>query len=182
MLGLHLSTLDNAPPPTPPLTEAERAFLADTERWDATQRGYSWIQSTQPQTLAYGLSDSPAGVAGWILEKWRSWADPECAPDRDFLLTLVTLYWVTNTISTANRDYIDNYSAGTPRLDTYVSVRTAIARFRHNRVSEGVLPREWAERLYNVERFTDMPRGGHFAAAEAPDLLAADVAAFFEPR
>ena len=91
--------------------------------------------------------------------------------DRDFLLTLVTLYWVTNTISTANRDYIDNRDAGTAALAEYVTVRTAIANFHHNRVSEGVLPREWAQRLYAVERFTDMPRGGHFAAAEAPDLL-----------
>jgi microsomal epoxide hydrolase len=65
-------------------------------------------------------------------------------------------------------------------LDTHISVRTAIARFHRHRVSEGVLPREWAERLYNVERFTDMPRGGHFAAVEAPDLLAADITAFFE--
>jgi pimeloyl-ACP methyl ester carboxylesterase len=179
LLGIHLSALDNAPPPTPPLTDAERAFLAATHHWDATQRGYSTIQSTQPQTLAYGLTDSPAGLAAWIAEKWRAWADPRCAIGRDFLLTLITLYWVTNTISTANRDYIDNYSAGTPRLDTSVSVRTAIANFHHNRVSEGVLPREWAERLYNVERFTNMPRGGHFAAAEAPELLAADITAFF---
>ncbi len=93
----------------------------------------------------------------------------------------MTLYWVTNSISTANRDYIDNYSAGTPRLDDYVTVPTAIANFHHQRVDEGVLPREWAERTYNVERFTDMPRGGHFAAAEAPDLLAADIAAFLAP-
>jgi pimeloyl-ACP methyl ester carboxylesterase len=179
MLGIHLSNLDNAPPPSEPLTGAERAFLAATDHWDATQRGYSFQQGTKPQTLAYGLTDSPAGLAAWILEKWRSWADPECPVDRDFLLTLVTLYWVTNTISTSNRDYIDNREAGTAALDEYVTVRTAIASFHHNRVSEGVLPREWAQRLYNVERFIDMPRGGHFAAAEAPDLLAADIAAFF---
>ena len=153
--------------------------MAVIGHWDATQRGYSTIQSTQPQTLAYGLTDSPAGLAAWIAEKWRSWADPRCPIDRDFLLELVTLYWVTNTISTANRDYLDNYRAGTPRLDDYVTVRTAIANFHHQRVDEGVLPREWAERTYNVERFIAMPRGGHFAAAEAPDLLAADIAAFF---
>jgi pimeloyl-ACP methyl ester carboxylesterase len=178
-LGIHLCNLDNAPAPEPPFTAAEREFMTVIGHWDATQRGYSTIQSTQPQTLAYGLTDSPAGLAAWIAEKWRSWTDPDCPIDRDFLLTLITLYWVTNTISTANRDYIDNYSAGTPRLDTSVSVRTAIANFHHNRVSEGVLPREWAERLYNVERFTNMPRGGHFAAAEAPELLAADITAFF---
>ena len=76
LLGIHLSNLDNAPPPTEPLTAAERAFLAATAHWDATQRGYSFIQGTQPQTLAYGLTDSPAALAAWILEKWRSWADP----------------------------------------------------------------------------------------------------------
>ena len=179
MLGIHLSGLDNAPEPKPPFTEAEREFMTVIGHWDSTQRGYSTIQSTQPQTLAYGLTDSPAGLAAWIAEKWRSWADPRLRRfDRDFLLTLVTLYWVTNSISTANRDYIDNYSAGTPRLDDYVTVPTAIANFHHQRVDEGVLPREWAERTYNVQRFTDMPRGGHFAAAEAPDLLAADIAAF----
>jgi pimeloyl-ACP methyl ester carboxylesterase len=179
MLGIHLSGLDNAPAPTQPLTAAEREFMAVIGHWDATQRGYSTIQSTQPQTLAYGLTDSPAGLAAWITEKWRSWADPNCPIDRDFLLELVTLYWVTNTISSANRDYLDNYRAGTPRLDDYVAVRTAIANFHHQRIDEGVLPREWAERTYNVERFVGMPRGGHFAAAEAPDLLAADIAAFF---
>jgi pimeloyl-ACP methyl ester carboxylesterase len=179
MLGIHLSALDNAPEPEPPFTVAEREFMTAVGHWDVTQRGYSTIQSTQPQTLAYGLTDSPAGLAAWIAEKWRSWADPDCPVDRDFLLELITLYWVTGTIATANRDYIDNYRAGTPRLDDHVAVRTGIANFHRQRVSEGVLPREWAERSYNVDRFTDMPRGGHFAAAEAPDLLAADIAAFF---
>src|ERR1700754_1874071 len=85
-------------------------------------------------------------------------SDPTCPIDRDFLLELISLYWVTNTISTANRDYLDNYRAGTPRLEAYVAVRTGIANFHHQRVDEGVLPIEWAERSYNVERFTHMPR------------------------
>ena len=93
----------------------------------------------------------------------------------------MTLYWVTNTISTANRDYLDNRAAGTATLapGTFVTVPTAIANFHCNHVSEGVLPREWAERIYAVEHFTNMRRGGHFAAAEEPGLLAADIAAFF---
>jgi pimeloyl-ACP methyl ester carboxylesterase len=185
MLGIHLSNLDNAPTPTTPLTAAEREFAAATAHWDATERGYSFLQGTKPQTLAYGLTDSPTGLAAWILEKWRSWGDTggdlEARFDREFLLTLVTLYWVTNTIATANRDYIDNRAAGTATLppDAFVTVPTAIAAFHHNHVSEGVLPREWAERLYNVEHFKSMRRGGHFAPAEEPDLLAADIAAFF---
>jgi pimeloyl-ACP methyl ester carboxylesterase len=185
LLGIHLSNLDNAPTVTTPLTAAERAFVAATEHWDATQRGYSFIQGTKPQTLAYGLADSPAGLAAWILEKWRSWADTggdlESRFDRDFLLTLVTLYWVTQTFGTSIRDYIDNRAAGTATLgpDDFVSVPTAIANFHCNFVSEGVLPREWAERMYDVRSFRNMRRGGHFAAAEEPDLLAAHLTAFF---
>jgi pimeloyl-ACP methyl ester carboxylesterase len=185
MLGIHLSNLDNAPTVSTPLTEAERAFVAATEHWDATQRGYSFIQGTKPQTLAYGLTDSPAGLAAWILEKWRSWGDTrgelESRFGRDFLLTLVTLYWVTGTIGTSIRDYIDNRDAGTAILgpDDQVKVPTAIANFHCNFVHEGVLPREWAERMYDVRSFRNMRRGGHFAAAEEPDLLAADITAFF---
>jgi pimeloyl-ACP methyl ester carboxylesterase len=185
LLGIHLSNLDNAPTPVTPLTGDERAFVATIERWDATQRGYSFIQGTMPQTVAYGLTDSPAGLAAWILEKWRGWADTggdiESRFNRDFLLTLVTLYWVTGTIGTSIRDYLDNRASGTATLgpDDRVTVPTGIANFHHNFVSEGVLPREWAERIYAVEHFIDMPRGGHFAAAEEPELLAADLAAFF---
>lgn len=183
LLGIHLSNLDNAPTPTTPLTEAERAFVGATEHWDATQRGYSFIQGTMPQTLAYGLTDSPAGLAAWIAEKWRSWAQADV--DRDLLLTVLTLYWATGTIGTSIRDYVDNRAAGTATLPpgTRITVPTGIARFSHSRVSEGELPREWAERAYDVTRFTPMPRGGHFAAVEAPELLAAEIAAFFSgPR
>jgi pimeloyl-ACP methyl ester carboxylesterase len=182
LLGIHLSNLDNAPA-AEPATDAERAYVAATARWDAVERGYSTQQSTRPQTLAYGLTDSPAALAAWILEKWRQWADTggdlEAAFDRDFLLELVTLYWVTSTIGTSLRDYFDNYPAGTATLHERVGVRTGIAHFHHNFAPEGKLPREWAERIFTVERFTDMPRGGHFAAVEAPDLLADEIRAFF---
>ena len=185
LLGIHLSGLDNAPTPATPLSAAEQAFVAATDHWDATERGYSFEQGTKPQTLAYGLTDSPVALAAWILEKWRSWADTGgdlARFDRDFLLELVTLYWVTNTISTANRDYFDNRAAGTALLgpDDFVTVPTAIANFHSNFVSEGCLPREWAERIYNVQSFRNLRHGGHFAAAEEPALLAADIAAFFD--
>ena len=185
LLGVHLSNLDNSPTPTSPLTAAERAFVDAGDSWDASERGYSLIQGTRPQTLSYGLTDSPVGLAAWILEKWRLWGDThgdlEGRFDRDFLLELVTLYWVTGTIGSSVRDYIDNRDAATAVLGPAdrVDVRTAIANFHSNFVSEGVLPREWAARAYDVERFTDMPRGGHFAAAEEPGLLAEDIAAFF---
>jgi pimeloyl-ACP methyl ester carboxylesterase len=188
MIGLHLSNLDNDPytgPGSHPLSEAERAYVSDWQRWVDEEHAYSAIQSTRPQTLAYGLNDSPAALAAWIIEKWRAWSD--CGGDvesrfsRDFLLTNVTLYWVTQTIATSIRDYFDNNRFPETAIgpDDFVRVPTAITSFSHHFAPEGVAPREWAERLYDVRRFTPMPRGGHFPATEEPELLASDVAAFF---
>ena len=188
VIGLHLSNLDVAPytgPGSKPLSDAEREYVAQVERWDAVERGYSSIQSTKPQTVAHGLNDSPAGLAAWILEKWRSWSDSGGDLDacfaRDFLLTVVTLYWTTETIASSMRDYLDNRRAGLYALGEgdFVGVPTGIALFAGNFISEGEPPREWAERMYDVRRWTPMPAGGHFAAAEQPELLARDIAAFF---
>jgi pimeloyl-ACP methyl ester carboxylesterase len=187
MRGLHLSNLDIAPytgPGSRPLSGAEREYLEQTRRWDAVERGYSAIQSTKPQTLGYGLNDSPAGLAAWILEKWRSWSDSRgdlaARFSRDFLLTMVTLYWATQTITPSIRDYFDNrWSVTALEPDDFVAVPTAIALFTGHFVPEGTPPREWAERLYNVRRWTPMPAGGHFAAAEEPERLAGDIASFF---
>jgi pimeloyl-ACP methyl ester carboxylesterase len=188
MIGLHLANLDSAPytgPGSRPLSDAERAYVADFQRWLDEERAYGAIQSTRPQTLAYGLNDSPAALAAWILEKWRLWGDTggdlERRFPRDFLLTNVTLYWATATIATSMRDYFDNRWSPDTTMgpDDFVRVPTAISVFEHNFVPEGDMPREWAERLYHVRRWTPMPRGGHFPAAEEPDLLAADIAAFF---
>jgi pimeloyl-ACP methyl ester carboxylesterase len=187
MIGIHLSDLEIPPytgPGSRPLSDAERAYRAQVRRWDELERGYSAIQSTKPQTLGYGLNDSPAGMAAWILEKWRSWADSRGDLDarfsRDFLLTTVTLYWVTGTITSSIRDYFDNRWFG-PSVgpDDFVQVPTAMAVFANHFVREGTPPREWAERLYNVRRWTPMPSGGHFPAVEEPELLARDIAAFF---
>jgi pimeloyl-ACP methyl ester carboxylesterase len=187
LLGLHLSNLDVAPytgPGSRPLSEAERVYLAQNRRWSNVERGYSAIQSTRPQTVGYGLNDSPAGLSAWILEKWRSWSDCggelESRFSRDFLLTLVTLYWVTQTITSSMRDYYDDRWFGTAvGPQDFVDVPTAVAVFAREFVPEGEPPRDWAERLYNVRRWTPMPRGGHFAAAEEPELLARDIATFF---
>jgi pimeloyl-ACP methyl ester carboxylesterase len=185
MLGIHLSNLDNAPTPTSPLTDPERVYLRSVGEWDSRERGYSMIQGTRPQTLSYGLTDSPAALAAWILEKWRLWGDTggELEPRfrRDDLLTLVTLYWATSTIGTSIRDYIDNRSYGTATLppNSRITVPTGIANFHHSFAHEGVMPREWAERIYDVTQFTDMPSGGHFAPTEEPDMLAAEIARFF---
>jgi len=187
VIGIHLTTMELWPPTgegARPLTEAERVFLAQVRRWDEVERGYSAIQSTRPQTLGYALNDSPAGLAAWILEKWRAWSDSHGDLDarfsREFLLTLVTLYWVTETITPSMRDYFDNrwHEAGIQSGDR-VRVPAGFANFDNNYVSEGSPPREWAERLYDVRRWTSMPSGGHFAAAEEPERLARDIAAFF---
>lgn len=187
MIGLHLSNLDIPPydgPGSRPLSEAERAYLAVNQRWAEVERGYSAIQSTKPQTVGYGLNDSPAGLAAWILEKWRTWTDSGGDLDRrfsrDFLSTTLTIYWATQTITSSMRDYYDN--RWTPvglGPDDHIAVPTGIAVFGNQFVEEGEPPREWVERLYNVCRWTSMPRGGHFAPIEEPDLLAADLAAFF---
>jgi pimeloyl-ACP methyl ester carboxylesterase len=166
------------------LSEAERAYLAQYEWWRQDDRGYGAIQSTRPQTVGYGLNDSPAGLAAWILEKWRAWADSDGNLDatfsRDFLLTVVTLYWATQTITSSMRDYVDNRSlAAELGPADMVAVPTAVSVFAHQLIDDGNPPREWAERLYNIRRWTPMPRGGHFAAVEEPELLARDIAAFF---
>jgi pimeloyl-ACP methyl ester carboxylesterase len=187
MIGIHLTTMELRPPTgegTRALTEAENAYVSRLRQWDEVERGYSAIQSTRPQTLGYALNDSPAGLAAWILEKWRSWSDSggdlEARFSRDFLLTMLTLYWVTETITPSMRDYFDNrWHAAEIRPGDRVRVPAGFANFDHNYVSEGSPPREWAERLYDVRRWTSMPRGGHFAAAEEPELLARDIAAFF---
>ena len=183
LVGIHLHQIDDRPPaggPSP--TPAEREYVAAVEAWDAVERGYSLIQSTKPQTVAYALNDSPAGLAAWILEKWRSWSDDLDAVGRDVLLTNLTLFWATETMGSSMRDYYDmrwHRTALAP--GTRVTVPTAVALFANELVSEGTPPREWAERLYDIRRWTPMPRGGHFAPAEQPALLAQDIAAFFGP-
>ena len=165
MIGIHLSTMELWPPTgegTRPLTTAERAYVAQAGQWDEVERGYSAIQSTRPQTLGYALNDSPAGLGAWILEKWRAWSDSDGDLDarfsQDFLLTMLTLYWVTETITTSMRDYFDNrwHGAEIPP-GTRVQVPVGFANFDKHYVSEGSPPREWVERLYAVRRWTSMP-------------------------
>ena len=189
MTGVHLSNLEIAPytgPGSRPLSAAESAYRERNEEFWQTEYGYKAIQSTKPQTLGYGLNDSPAGLAAWILEKWRSWADTrgnlEERFPRDFLLTMVTLYWVTQTVTSSMRDYFDNDNRQfRVRLgpEEFVHVPTGIAVFAHSFLDEGTPVREWVERLYDVRRWTPMPRGGHFAPSEEPEMLARDIAAFF---
>jgi pimeloyl-ACP methyl ester carboxylesterase len=129
-------------------------------------------------STSYGLSDSPAGLLAWILEKYRAWTDGEGRPARfsdDLVLTQASLYWFTNTISTSFRPYYEYARGHTKRVER-VEVPTAVAVFPAD-LSQP--PRTWAERTYNVTRYTRMPRGGHFAAHEEPGLLAEDITEFF---
>ena len=155
--------------------------MAQRERWQQDEGGYSHIQGTKPQTLSYGLNDSPAGLAAWIVEKYRAWSD--CGGDvekrftKDELLTNITIYWVTQTIGSSVRMYYENQRNNwVMGKDEQIPAPAAIAVFP-GEISRP--PREWAERSYNVCRWTEMARGGHFAAFEEPELLAEDVRSFF---
>jgi epoxide hydrolase len=181
--GLHLNFCLAGPPPgakdpnegVPP---AELERMRARQAFFETERGYFLEQSTKPQTIGYGLDDSPAGLAAWIVEKFRSWSDSngnvEKSFTRDDLLTNITLYWLTQTATSSARIYYENQRA--PAAQRRVEVPTACAVFPKE---ISIPPRRWAEAQYNVTRWTEMPRGGHFAALEEPQLLAEDIRAFF---
>lgn len=184
LLGLHLSSVDlEVPSPRPDdLDEQERDYLARCAAWDEEEGGYRAQQRTRPQTLAYALADSPVGLAAWIVEKFRAWSD--CGGDissrfgYDELLTTITLYWLTGTINSANRWYSDFEPLRLPP-GTRIEVPTGIAMFPGE--AQLLVPRRMAERCYNVHRWTEPPRGGHFPALEEPELLIDDLRAFFRP-
>jgi pimeloyl-ACP methyl ester carboxylesterase len=178
--GVHLTAV--APPELDDdavLSEAEREYVEHVAQWNRDEGAYMHQQQTRPVTLAYGLSDSPVGLLGWLVEKYRAWSDSHGDLRSRFadddVLTWASLYWYTNAIAPSFRPYNDAYA--TPARTPEVTVPTAVAVFPGD-LSQP--PREWAERRYAVQRYTVMPRGGHFAAWEEPDLLAEDVATFFD--
>jgi pimeloyl-ACP methyl ester carboxylesterase len=186
LIGLHLNDLELAPdlgPGSPPLSPAEQAYVEREQAWEEIEGGYHAIQSTKPQTLAFALTDSPAGLAAWVAEKWRSWSDSQGDLDaripREQLLTTLTLLWVTNSIAPSLRDFADN-RGGQLGPTGPVRVPTAISMFSHEFVDPGTVPREWAERLYDIVSWRPQPRGGHFPAIEEPRLLAEAIATFFD--
>ncbi|MEO6085124.1 MAG: epoxide hydrolase family protein [Umezawaea sp.] len=160
------------------LTEAERARLGLIKDFMDDGAGYFKIQATRPQTLAYGLNDSPVGQLAWIVEKFKDWtfpaADlPETAVDRDRMLTNVMLYWLTGTAGSAAHMYYENMHSSTWHT-TAATTPTGVAVFAQD------LPiRRYAEGANNITHWSEFDRGGHFAALEAPDLLTTDLRAFF---
>ena len=168
------------------LDEEEKAWLAKAREVFAEHMAYFAIQGTRPTSLGYGLTDSPAGLLGWFLEKFTAWTDCdgdlENAVTRDEFLTNLMLYWVTGSIASAARIYYEHLHTGgrgTLAAGERIEVPTAMAVFPREIL---VGPRQWVERAYNIVRWTEMPRGGHFAALEQPGLLAADIRAFFRGR
>jgi pimeloyl-ACP methyl ester carboxylesterase len=185
LIGLHLNFIPGNYRPFLPAeaipTDEEREALGKAAQWVDRNGAYWHIQRTTPLTAAFGLNDSPAGLAAWILEKIRLWSDCDGNPLNIFaiddLLANVTLYWMTGTIYSSFRMYFENTTASLSlRKDEVIRVPCAVARFPR----EIFMPtRSWVERGFNLRRWTDMPRGGHFAAWEQPELLADDLRVFF---
>jgi epoxide hydrolase len=187
VVGVHVNAATVGFMPFPPLEETELDELSDIEKarvdrigqFLGDMFGYAQIQSTRPQTLAYGLTDSPVGQLTWIVEKFKEWTHPraglpEDSVDRDHMLTNVMLYWLTATAGSSAQIYYEGAHAGgwgTPERST---VPTGVAVF-----SEDISIRHYAEREHNIVHWTDFDRGGHFAAMEEPDLLVGDVRTFF---
>jgi pimeloyl-ACP methyl ester carboxylesterase len=187
VLGIHLNMVIAFPPdpanPVEGLTQEEVVELMEAQQFMKEETGYQRIQGTKPQTLAYALNDSPAGLAAWIVEKFRTWSDCGGEVERRFtkdeLLTNVMLYWVTETANSSCRLYYETMHADKfPPRDVRVEVPTGCAIFPREILRP---PRAWVERAYNVQRWTRMPAGGHFAAMEEPQRLVEDVRAFFRP-
>jgi pimeloyl-ACP methyl ester carboxylesterase len=181
VVGIHLihpklpTSVDGARP----LSAAEQAYLDRRAVEDEQDGGYSAIMATRPDTIAAALMDSPSGLAAWIVDKWRAWSD--CHGDlesrfrRDDLLTLITLYWVTDSIGTSFRTYYD-YPANPPR--PMIGVPTGVTLT----IEDIGYPRELAERSYeDIRHWRDPTVGGHFFPQEEPELLARELRAFFRP-
>ena len=184
LIGIHVNMLivppDRQPPPSP--TEEERRYYAELATWLREETGYQWIQGTKPQTLAYALTDSPAGLAAWMAEKFRNWShcggDIHSAINRDRMLGDICLYWFTGAIGSSFWPYYARMHGPLqiPAGGT-VDVPTGYSAFpkEMNRP-----PRSVASQLYtNIQRWTEMFKGGHFAAMEQPEALAGEIQAFF---
>ncbi len=182
VIAVHVSAVADKPrpPEAPPPSPAEQDYAARAAAWRRDEGGYAAIQSSRPQSLAFALADSPAGLAGWIVEKFRNWSD--CDGDLLSLFPLESLvdnlmiYWTTNTIGSSVRYYHEaTHLRPALTADDFVRSPTALAIWPRD---IAVAPRDLAARLYNVQRYTVFPQGGHFPAWEQPDLYAEDLRQF----
>ncbi len=165
------------------MSEAEQQFGQMIQGWFFTEGAFNMIQSTKPQSLSYGLNDSPVGLAAWIIEKFNSWSDNnghiENSFTKDELITNIMIYWVSQSINSSIRTYAENARAaymGGLQSSQKVMVPTGVSLFP----KEAQFPREWAERMVNLASFTKMEKGGHFAPMEVPYLYAVELMDFFE--
>ncbi|RUW36998.1 MAG: epoxide hydrolase [Mesorhizobium sp.] len=189
LAGVHVNYIPGSFRPTlgpasPPVTNEEQEFLKRVSSWAADEGAYAALQGTKPQTLAFSLTDSPVGLAAWIVEKFRSWSDCDGDIQRvfslDTLLTDISIYWFGDSLSASLRLYKENRLCPLSfDLDERVTPPFGVALFPHELPMP---PRSWVERVFDVARWTEMPAGGHFAALEQPELLAHEIRAFFRPR
>src|SRR5215475_13638220 len=186
LIGIHVNLLAvrrDAQAIANPAPE-ERKYLDELSHWLKEETGYQWIQGTRPQTLSFGRTDSPAGLAAWIVEKFRAWSDcggdVERAVSREQLLANISLYWFTGAIGSSFYPYYFRMHRPWPIPEGgTIRVPTGYSEFPREILHP---PRSLAERTYtNIRRWTVMPRGRHFAAMEQPELLAEDIRAFFRP-
>ena len=185
LIGIHVNLLAvrRDPKMLSNPSAQEQQFLNELEVWIKEETGYQWIQGTRPQTLAFGLSDSPAGLAAWIVEKFRAWSD--CGGDvesvftRDHLLANISLYWFTGAIGSSFWPYYSRLHGPWPIPEGGVTVPMGYAAFPREILRP---PRSVAETIYtDIQRWTEMPKGGHFAAMEQPEALAREIVEFFRP-
>lgn len=164
------------------MTPEEQAFGQVIQQWFFTEGAFNMIQSTKPQTLGYGLNDSPVGLASWIIEKFYAWSDHdgniESSLTKDELITNIMIYWVSQSINSSIRVYAENARAGYSgglKSTQRVGVPTGVSLFP----KDAQFPKAWAERMANVTSFSVMKKGGHFAALEVPDVYASELVNFF---
>jgi microsomal epoxide hydrolase len=185
LVGIHLNllTMRRDPKMLADPTPEERIYQRELETWLKEETGYQWIQGTRPQTLAFALTDSPAGLAAWIVEKFRAWSD--CGGDvesvftKDQLLADISLYWFTGAIGSSFWPYYARMHGPWPIPDGGVHAPMGYAAFPREILRP---PRSLAERMYSdIRRWTEMKKGGHFAAMEQPEALAREIVEFFRP-
>jgi pimeloyl-ACP methyl ester carboxylesterase len=186
IIGLHLNYISGSYKPhlkdDEQLSAEVQAFQKDAAGWTAKEGAYAYIHSTKPITLAYGLNDSPVGLCAWIIEKFNGWSDHKGNVEniftKDQLLANVTLYWLTQTIHSSIRIYNENSKKPIALGEKdFIKVPVGFAKFPKELPTP---PRSYIEKGFNIQHWTEMPAGGHFAAMEQPDLLAKDITDFFK--